>query len=134
MTNQNLQKSKIEFQTKFCDESRLNANIDELESSMEQSEAYIQHERMLSKQLIEQSTFEPHKSTLKVTSDDLKKRSKLHRDVYTNLFKSYIDKRLAYRCAESDMIQIKYFLDNFDTLLENFTQEKLNQGSFPLNS
>lgn len=124
LTNQNLHKSEIEFQTKFGDDAQLNARLDELEPTAEQCDAYVQQERKFIKRLIEMSTFEPRRIyASSASAAELKAKSSFNADLSKCMWKSFLDKRLVYRCSESDLRELKYFVDNFDSIVKFGNQD-----------
>lgn len=126
---QNLHKSKIEFETKYCDEAHLNNNLDELEGTCEHIDGLVENERKLSKQIMSLMRLEPREWSSTLSSAQLKAKSKLYSHVYMTVYKAYVDKRLAYRYSESDLTGLKYVLENFHSLTENLN-EKLIISNF----
>ena len=113
----------------------MNANLDNLDSSLEQGDSYCQNERKLIKQTADLFLYEP-KSGAKMSttqSDELKTKSRVYLQATKAAYRNYIDKRLVYRCAEADLNLLKKCSESFDLFLEELSQEKLNQGYYTIN-
>lgn len=124
-----MHKSEIEYQTKFCDETFLNARLDELES-LDTCDGYVQLEKKLIKRLIEMCVFEPRcPYASHASSSELRGKSVLNAELNKTLWKYMLEKRVVYRCAESDYKELKFFVDNFDSIF-NFASQDVNGNLF----
>ena len=119
---------RIELQTKFGDESGFISSIEDFDGS-DLGENYVKNEKLILKNLNILSTFVPRSGTLTISSDESRTKSKLYDDIYKKVNKNYIDKRIIYHSCESDLRELRFYLDNFDSFFAQ-VNEKLNKGLF----
>ena len=96
----------------------MNARLDELDS-FDQCDGYVQQEKKFIRRLNEMSLFEPRPPyASNASSSEIMAKSALHADASGIMWKNLLDKRLLYRCNESDLKELKFFVDNFDSIVK----------------
>ena len=123
LISQNLQKSAIEFQTKFGDEYRLTTSLllSNSEAPFEQSDLideYILNERKLCKELTELFLVEPQATSHHISIPESEIPLWEHK-IKISMHK-YFEARIHNACIKSNLAELRTILENYDSITEKF--------------